>query len=751
MRYVTGFPRIGEKRELKFALERYWSKEIDLEELQKVAKNLCTRHWNYQKEAGIDYISSNDFSLYDQMIDMIVMLGAEPEEYKDLAGIERYFAMARGDASHKALPMTKWFNTNYHYFVPQLHRDQHFSLNLDKVISEYSGAKTLGIETKVNLIGPVTFLALSRTTDGSDPFNLLPRLIPLYQEALERLEALGVKTVQFDEPALVKDPTQKMLESLQQAYEALEAKMDIFVVTYFEHANEAVDILLKTKVDGIGLDFVYGPKNIEAVDKIARSGKQLIAGVVDGRNIWVSDIAKKVEFLKALAIEKEQLIVSTSCSLLHVPYTLEYEERMDENIRSWLSFAKEKLYELRIIDKLYRDEELGEDAAYLEANEKANSLRKSSTQIHNHDVQNRLKNITKEECERSLPAAQRLKIQHEILRYPILPTTTIGSFPQTKEVRALRKAFKEGNIGLEEYKKKIKEMIKECVRVQEEIGLDVLVHGEFERNDMVEYFGEFLEGVTFSENGWVQSYGSRCVKPPLIFGDVSRPKPMTVEWITFAQSLTDKPMKGMLTGPVTMLNWSFVRDDLEREKVYKQMALAIADEVRDLQEAGIKVIQVDEAAFKEGYPLRKENRSEYERVAVESFKIATAPAKPQTQIHTHMCYSDFNDIMPTIDAMDADVISIETARNGNRLLEAFKNYNYQKEVGAGVYDIHSPRIPTKEELIKEIEKRMEVFPARLLWINPDCGLKTRRWEEVIPALTNMVEATKEVRGRIVKL
>ncbi len=752
MPYVVGYPRIGEKRELKFALEKYWRGETSLNELEEVAKELRARHWNYQKEAGIEYISSNDFSYYDQMIDMIVMLGAEPQEYKDLEGIDRYFAMARGDQNHKALPMTKWFNTNYHYFVPQLRKDMEFALNLQKPLNEFKEAKALGIETKVNLIGPVTFLSLSRTIDGSDPLELLPRVLPIYKEAMEELKEAGVKMVQFDEPALVKDPTQKQLEAIKQAYKVIPTKgIESYIVTYFEHANEAVEQLIDTPISGIGLDFVHGPKNIQSVEEISKSGKKLIAGVVDGRNIWVSDIDKKVQFLQELPIEKDQVIVSTSCSLLHVPYTLAYEKKLDGNIKSWLAFANEKLAELRLIDKLYRGKEIGEDRELLEANKAANETRKSSLQIHNKAVQERLANLKPEEKERQMRGEERLPLQREILGYPMLPTTTIGSFPQTSEVRKLRRDYKEGKISQEEYKAKIKEMIRYCVNVQEDIGLDVLVHGEFERNDMVEYFGQMLSGVAFSENGWVQSYGSRCVKPPIIYGDVSRPAPMTVEWITYAQSLTDKPMKGMLTGPVTMLNWSFVRDDLDRELVYKQMALAIADEVRDLQDAGIKVIQVDEAAFKEGYPLRSENRNEYERVAVESFKISTAPARPKTQIHTHMCYSDFNDIMPTIDAMDADVISIETARNGNRLLEAFRNYHYKKEVGAGVYDIHSPRIPSKEELIAQIEDRLKVFPARLLWINPDCGLKTRRWEEVIPALTNMVEATKDVRSRIVQL
>ena len=752
MTYVTGYPRIGEKRELKFALEKYWRGECSIEELESTAKELRSRHWNYQKEAGIDYISSNDFSYYDLMIDTIVMLGAEPEEYKDLEGIAGYFAMARGDQNHRALPMTKWLNTNYHYFVPQLHKKSSFTLHLDKVLHEYEEAKALGIETKVNLIGPVTFLKFARSIDGSDPLDLLEKVLPVYEEAVLKLKEHGVKTIQFDEPAVVKDPDKKLLNALAKSYQKLAIEgVETYVVTYFEHANEAVEVLVDTSITGIGLDFVHGKENVHSVEKIAKCGKKLIAGIVDGRNIWISDIDEKVAFLKSLPIDKEQVIVSTSCSLLHVPYTLKYEKKLDTNIKSWLAFANEKLDELRVIDKLYRDEDLLEDSKLYEANKRANQTRKSSTQIHNKSVQDRLANLPEEKKRRPMKGEERLSLQREILGYPLLPTTTIGSFPQTPEVRKLRRDYKNGALDEATYKTKIKEMIKECVKIQEDIGMDVLVHGEFERNDMVEYFGEMLEGVAFSENGWVQSYGSRCVKPPIIFGDVSRPEPMTVEWITYAQSLTDKPMKGMLTGPVTMLNWSFVRDDLDRELIYKQMALAIADEVADLQDAGIKVIQVDEAAFKEGYPLRSEKRSEYERVAVESFLIATAPAKPQTQIHTHMCYSDFNDIMPTIDAMDADVISIETARNGNRLLEAFKKYDYKKEVGAGVYDIHSPRIPSVEELVKEIEDRLKVFPARLLWVNPDCGLKTRKWEEVVPALTNMVKATKDVRKRIVQL
>ncbi len=748
MTYVTGYPRIGQKRELKFALEDFWRGKIDEAALQSVAKELRKRHWMDQE--GVDYISSNDFSFYDLMIDTIVMLGAQPKEYRDLSGLAQYFAMARGDKNHKALPMTKWFNTNYHYFVPQIAPKQEFSLNLEKVLQEYQEAKALGIETKINLIGPLSFLKLARGSEGNDPMVHLPKVAKLYKEAVEILARNGVKAVQFDEPVLVVDPDSSLLEAIG-IYEdfAIEG-IEKFIVTYFEHANEAVDRLIATPIDGIGLDFIHGARNIESVAKIAKSGKKLIAGIVDGRNVWVGDIDKKVAFLNALPIDKERVIVSTSCSLLHLPYTLEFEEKMDSQIKKWLAFAKEKLAELRLVDKLYLGEPLSdEEARQLEDNRQANRSRASSSTIHDSVVQERLKNLRK--IERDMPALERLALQHERFGYPLLPTTTIGSFPQTPHLRKLRRDFKEGIVSEEEYKIKIKEMIKEAIALQERIDLDVLVHGEFERNDMVEYFSAFLQGVVATENGWVQSYGSRCVKPPLIFGDVARTTSMSVEWITYAQSLTTKPVKGMLTGPVTMLNWSFVRDDLPREIVYKQMALAIADEVEELQENGIGMIQVDEAAFKEGYPLRKEKRGEYERVAVESFKIATAVAKPQTQIHTHMCYSDFNDIMPTIDAMDADVISIETARNGNRILEAFKRYRYQKEVGVGVYDIHSPRIPSKEEIVKEIEDRLNVLPARQLWINPDCGLKTRKWDEVVPALTNMVEATKDVRRRIVKL
>jgi len=751
MTYVIGYPRIGEQRELKFALESFWQKRIDEEELERVARRLKKRHWDYQRQAGIDYISSNDFSYYDQMLDTIQMLGCWPKEYGDLVGLDRYFAMARGDRNHRALGMTKWLNTNYHYFVPKLGAHSQFSLNLEKAIAEFKEALDHGIKTKVNLIGPVTFLSFSRSIDGSDPLDHLDQVVGVYEEALDRLGEVGVQMVQLDEPALVLDPDPKRLLALQKAYQRLgERDLDLVVATYFERADEAVEILVDTPIWGIALDLVHGQPSKESLQRIARSDKYLIAGVVDGRNIWISDIDKKVEYLQNLPQDPKKLLVSPSCSLLHVPYTLRYEEALDPQIKSWLAFANEKLDELRIIDKLYRSHSLNdEDMRLYEANRVANEARKSSTKIHDQAIQERLK--ANSLTERSMKAEQRLPLQRELLGYPLLPTTTIGSFPQTQELRKVRKAYRAGKMSQERYKAKIQELIAQAIQIQEDVGLDVLVHGEFERNDMVEYFGQMLKGVAISQNGWVQSYGSRCVKPPMIYGDVSRPRAMSVEWITYAQSLTSRPVKGMLTGPVTMLNWSFVRDDLDKEQIMKQMALAVADEVADLQRAGIQIIQVDEAAFKEGYPLKKEKRQSYEKMAVESFKMAVAPAKPTTQIHTHMCYSDFNDIMPAIDAMDADVISIETARNGNRLLEAFRDYHYQKEVGAGVYDIHSARVPSKEEILKQIEDRLSVFSARLLWINPDCGLKTRSWEEVILALRNMVEATKDVRSRIIKV
>ncbi|WP_456489032.1 5-methyltetrahydropteroyltriglutamate--homocysteine S-methyltransferase [Caminibacter pacificus] len=748
--YVIGFPRIGEQRELKKALEAYWSGKISQDELKQTASDLRKRHWTYQKNAGIDMISVNDFSFYDNMLDMTVMLNAVPEKYKDIDNcMDRYFAMARGNANHKAMEMTKWFNTNYHYIVPELDIDMDFKANIDKIVLEYNEAKELGIEPKVNLIGPITYVKLSKIVNG-DEKAIIEKLVPVYKEIIAKLKELNPNvTIQMDEPYFVTNPTKEDLELLEKVYNELASDANIYVATYFEHSNEANEVLAKTPIKGMFLDFVHGSEN--SIKALVDAGKEVGIGIVNGRNVWVNDIEKSAAFVKGLteAVESDKVHVGSSCSLLHVPYTLKYETKMDEDIKSWISYALEKLDEIRVINKLVKNEELSEyDKEVLEGNKIAIATRKTSSKIHDPIVQDRVSNLTEKDKHRSMPFEERIKLQHENLKYPILPTTTIGSFPQTPELRKLRRDFKNGLISEEDYKAQIKEMIKDLVKFQEEIGLDVLVHGEFERNDMVEYFGEQLNGVAFSQNGWVQSYGSRCVKPPLIYGDVSRPKDMTVEWITYAQSLTEKPMKGMLTGPVTMLNWSFVRDDQPKRTTAYQMAIAIRDEVEALEAAGIKVIQVDEAALREGYPLRNEKRGEYEDWAITSFRITTSSVKPETQIHTHMCYSEFSDIMDAIEDMDADVISIENARSDNSLLKIFKERGYKGEIGPGVYDIHSPRIPSKEEIVEQIEAILEVLPAEKVWINPDCGLKTRKWEEVKPSLKNMVDATIEVRKKL---
>ncbi len=751
--YVIGFPRIGEQRELKKVLEKFWAKETDFSEVEKTASELKARHWNYQKEAGIDFIASNDFSLYDNMLDTAVMLGAVPARFKGLENEVLYFSMARGNKEAVAMEMTKWFNTNYHYIVPELNKEDSYALNTSKIINEYKEAKAQGITTKINLIGPITFLGLSKRVDRGDTYEFFGKILPLYEQLIREISLLDESvTVQIDEPVFVKDIEPKVLSLIKPCYDALCTAADnvnIIVSTYFEHSSEATRVLVHTPVWGIGLDFLYGEKNVGSLEAIAKSGKKLIAGVLDGRNIWKNDIVATVAMLEKIAadVAKENIIVSTSSSLLHTPFTLKYEEKMDTEIKNWLSYAVEKLEELNLITKTFFGEPLSEtEQQALQANQAANQSRRTSSLIHDTSVQQRIASISK--FERDGTYEERIAIQHDVLKYKPLATTTIGSFPQTQEVRKARREFKNGTIDETQYTKEMQHYIDDCVAFQEECGIEVLVHGEPERNDMVEYFGEQLKGYGFSQNGWVQSYGSRCVKPPFIYGDISRPKPMTVEWISYAQSRTDKIMKGMLTGPVTILNWSFVRDDLSRGEVSKQIALAIHDEVDDLQKAGIKIIQVDEAAFKEGYPLRTSNIPAYESWAVRDFKIAVSSADKETQIHTHMCYSEFNDIIRTIEAMDADVISIETARSGNELLKIFAEVGYKQEVGPGVYDIHSPRIPSVEEIVDQIKRLLEVLPKEQLWINPDCGLKTRKWDEVKPSLENMVKAVEIVRASL---
>ncbi|MBP2654557.1 MAG: methionine synthase (B12-independent) [Firmicutes bacterium] len=734
--YVVGYPRIGEGRELKKVLERFWNQEASYDEVENTARDLRHRHWIDQKDAGITFISSNDFSLYDNMLDMALMLNAIPERFRNIQDEhDRYFAMARGTDNAVAMEMTKWFNTNYHYIVPELSADMPFSLNAEKILGEYRDAKKYGIRTKINIVGPITFLVLSKRIDYTyDTLELLPTILAQFVLLLEKIAELDDEIyVQFDEPAVVKDISFEVLKQLASSYGILadvSAKIKIIVMTYFNHATEAVKALKNVPVYGIGLDFIYGKENIKALEYL--NGKKLIAGIIDGRNVWKNDYKGSLELLNSIAgkFNKDDIILSTSCSLLHVPYSLEHEELIGEDIKKRMSFAKEKLSELA-------------DLAKLVSSNKNEVLESSRFKSVNPNVRERISQIKRNEREGTF--AERIAVQKKALGLPLLPTTTIGSFPQTEEIRKLRRDFKHKVISQVEYECGIKNYINACIEFQEDIGLDVLVHGEPERNDMVEYFGEQLDGFVFTKNGWVQSYGSRCVKPPVIYGDVSRAKPMTVDTILYAQSKTKKIVKGMLTGPVTIINWSFVRDDIERSAVCEQISMAIMDEISDLQNAGIKIIQVDEAAFKEGYPLRNAEVADYEEWAIKAFKLAVSSAWRQTQIHTHMCYSDFTDIIHTIEKMDADVITIETSRSGNKMLKVFSDHSYKNQIGPGVYDIHSPRVPSMEELLEKIEQLMRVLPAKKVWINPDCGLKTRKWDEVRLSLVNMVRATHNIR------
>lgn len=746
MSQIIGFPRIGENRELKRALESFWGGKISQNELEKVAKELRAKHWAEQK--GLDYVCVNDFSFYDNVLDLAYTLGAKPARFQHLSGLGGYFAMARGHKDGLACAMTKWFNTNYHFVVPELSSNDIYKVDASAIVNQYKEAKALGYKPKISLIGIFTFVALSKITQGefAEVFNSIKAAYFTLLDELARLDSSVL--IEFSEPIFTRGVDERFYDLIKPTYDAIANKgIKAVVSTFFEHSNEASEILLESKIYGLGLDFIYGEKNTQILAKLAASDKVLYAGVIDGRNIWIADLESKLALLEQIAthIPKERIVISSSCSLLHAPYSKAAESKMDSEILSWLSFGLDKIDELLTLDVLFR---APNDSARskLESNQALIATRRSSSKIHNGAIKARLESTLKTTRDESFAA--RIKAQRAALAYPDLATTTIGSFPQTQEIRALRLGYKKGAISKEQYDEGIKAYIKDCIAFQEEIGLDVLVHGEPERNDMVEYFGEQMKGFVFSQNAWVQSYGSRCVKPPIIYGDVSRPKAMTTEWITYAQSLTKKLVKGMLTGPVTILNWSFVRDDVPRSVVCKQIALGIADEIDDLQKAGIKIIQVDEAAFKEGYPLRAENIAEYERWALECFKIATANAESSTQIHTHMCYSEFNDIIKTIQALDADVISIETARSGNRLLQVFKEVGYKHEIGPGVYDIHSPRVPSVEELEAQIRALLEVLPKEQLWINPDCGLKTRKWEEVKPSLANLVKATKNVLGSL---
>lgn len=759
-----GYPRIGENRELKKALEGYWSGKISLAELKEVAKGIRLHNWILQKQEGIDLIPSNDFSLYDQVLDMCLSVKAIPARYhgltigKKYAVEDLYFAMARGFQKDgldiTAMEMTKWFDTNYHYIVPEFHKDSSFDFYSHKIIDEFTEAKELGIITKPVLIGPVSFLLLGKEKEeGFNKLDLLPKLLPVYLKIIKKLINAGAEWIQFDEPYLVMDLDEHSKKCFQETYKGIRESfpdLKTMIVTYFEGLGNNLSLTLNLPVSALHVDLVRDPLQLDNILKEIPSRLTLSLGLVDGRNIWINDWEKSLELIRKAErkLSKEKFMIAPSCSLLHSPCNLDLEpnnKTVTSKIRQWLSFAKQKLHEISVLKILASGEKNVEAEKAFENNKKAIRERKTSPIIHNETVKGRVAAIKESDAHRKQPFAVRKTLQKEKLHLPLFPTTTIGSFPQTKEVRSWRLKLKKGEMNREEYEKNIKNEIKRTIRWQEDIGMDVLVHGEFERNDMVEFFGEKMEGYAFTKNGWVQSYGSRYVKPPIIFGDVFRPKPMTVKWSVFAQSLTKKAVKGMLTGPVTMLEWSFVRDDQPQETTCLQIALAIRDEVSDLEKAGIKIIQIDEPAIREGLPLRRKNWKEYLDWAVRSFRIASGGVKDETQIHTHICYSEFNDIIDSIAALDADVITIECSRSQMELLDAFVNFKYPYDIGPGVYDIHSPRVPAKSEMTFLLNKAKAVIPKEQLWVNPDCGLKTRRWEETEKALVEMVEAAKEMR------
>ncbi|KAL7096390.1 hypothetical protein ACP275_10G076400 [Erythranthe tilingii] len=758
--HIVGYPRMGPKRELKFALESFWDGKSSAEDLEKVAADLRSSIWKQMSDVGIKYIPSNTFSYYDQVLDTTAMLGAVPPRYNWTGGeigFSTYFSMARGNASVPAMEMTKWFDTNYHFIVPELGPDVKFSYASHKAVNEYKEAKALGVDTVPVLVGPVTYLLLSKPAKGVEKnfpiISLLDKILPIYKEVIAELKAAGATWIQFDEPTLVKDLDSHDLEAFMKAYAELKTSwsgVNVLIQTYFADVPAAAFKTLTSLpgVAGYGFDLVRGAKTLNLIRTEFPLGMHLFAGVVDGRNIWANDLEASLTTLKSLEaiVGKDKLVVSTSSSLLHTAVDLVNEPKLDKEIKSWLAFAAQKVVEVNALAKGLTGEK---DAEFFSANAAAQASRKSSPRVNNEAVQKAASALKGSDHRRVTNVSARLDAQQKKLNLPILPTTTIGSFPQTVELRRVRREYKAKKITEEEYVKSIKEEISKVVKLQEELDIDVLVHGEPERNDMVEYFGEQLSGFAFTANGWVQSYGSRCVKPPIIYGDVSRPNPMTVFWSSAAQSMTKRPMKGMLTGPVTILNWSFVRNDQPRFETCYQIALAIKDEVEDLEKAGVTVIQIDEAALREGLPLRKSEHAFYLDWAVHSFRITNCGVEDTTQIHTHMCYSNFNDIIHSIIDMDADVITIENSRSDEKLLSVFREgVKYGAGIGPGVYDIHSPRIPSTEEIADRVNKMLAVLETNILWVNPDCGLKTRKYHEVKPALENMVSAAKLLRTQL---
>ncbi|MYM71677.1 5-methyltetrahydropteroyltriglutamate--homocysteine S-methyltransferase [Duganella sp. FT134W] len=768
--HIPGFPRIGAARELKFALERNWRGELSDAELEDVGRDLRARHWALQRDAGLDFVTAGDFAFYDQVANHIQLLGCEPGRYgfqPDQPQLGRYFTMARGrsgSADHDAgcgcgahdadalpaaaaLEMTKWFDTNYHYLVPEFTPETAFALACERLFDEVAEAQALGHAVKAALIGPLTFLWLGKTkADGFDRLSLLDKLLPVYGQILDRLKAQGVQWVQIDEPILGLDLPAPWRSAFENSYWQLnQVGVPLLLATYFSPLEENLSLACRLPVAGLHVDGVRAPQELTSIADWLPVHKVLSVGIVDGRNIWRTDLDAALAVLQPIVDKRAgKLWLSSSCSLLHVPFTLAAETALDAETRSWLAFATEKLAELNTLKQaLHAD--AGADAA-LATSRAALASRRASPRVHQQAVRDRLEHLPAGADQRRAHFAERQAAQRARFRLPNFPTTTIGSFPQTPAIRAARASFKRGDLSLTDYEAAMRAEIADAVQRQEALGLDVLVHGEAERNDMVEYFGEQLAGFAFTQHGWVQSYGSRCVKPPIIYGDVSRPHAMTVSWTVHAQSLTGKPMKGMLTGPITILQWSFVRDDQPRARTALQIALAIRDEVADLEQAGIGIIQIDEPAVREGLPLRRSRWTEYLDWATHAFRVSASAVGDATQIHTHMCYAEFNDILPQIAAMDADVITIETSRSDMQLLNGFGQFRYPNEIGPGVYDIHSPRVPDQQEMVRLLHKASAVIPPANLWVNPDCGLKTRGWVETESALRNMVAAAHQLRA-----
>ncbi|WP_260282421.1 5-methyltetrahydropteroyltriglutamate--homocysteine S-methyltransferase [Proteus terrae] len=752
--HTLGFPRIGLDRELKKAQENYWAGKISQEELVTVGKALRARHWQQQADAGVELLPVGDFAWYDQVLGTSLLLGNVPPRHRNEDGsldLDTLFRVARGRAPTgkpvAASEMTKWFNTNYHYIVPEFQQGQSFTFAWKELLEEVDEALALGHKVKPVLLGPVTYLWLGKVKGPEfDRLTLLKDILPIYQQVISALKEKGIEWVQIDEPALVLDLPVEWQNAYQTAYQALTGQVKLLLTTYFDGISHHLDIIKNLPVNGLHVDISAGQDDLQHLHQALPKDWVLSLGAINGRNVWKADLSTRYQQVIALK-DKRPLWIGTSCSLLHSPIDLNAETKLDDEVKSWFAFAVQKCEEVALLANALNapdgeyDEQLAQYSAPIRQ-------RQHSTRVHNATVEARLQAIEAQDSERNSPYTQRAEVQRARFNLPLWPTTTIGSFPQTTEIRTVRLDFKKGRIDTAAYRTNISEHIKQAITEQENLGLDVLVHGEAERNDMVEYFGEHFDGYVFTQNGWVQSYGSRCVKPPVIIGDISRPAPITVDWATYAQSLTEKPVKGMLTGPVTILCWSFPREDVTRETIAKQIALALRDEVDDLQKAGIGIIQIDEPALREGLPLRRNEWQAYLDWAVDAFKLSAAVADDETQIHTHMCYCEFNDIMDSIAALDADVITIETSRSDMELLEAFEHFDYPNEIGPGVYDIHSPNVPNVEWIVGLLRKAQSRIPAERLWVNPDCGLKTRGWPETRAALANMVEAAKYLRQSV---